>query len=833
MRQAAIGRIGAELGLVLSVLLSLLTAYGLVRKAYESEPERTETVATVSAEAERALPAPPEPLVAETDPPPEEPEPDPDPDPSSVELERLSAQTEEQRLAAGSADAQIRRQLEETSRLETERRRWGQRTALVKDRARQLDRLVADLEKTLSSAEQQKASLTRIREEQTKALAVAQARANDTYAVAPYKGPTGTWRRPIVIDCSADSVRVLPDGPVYGTADLGPIPNARALSLVYEVRKKAAELQEQASPDGAPAVAYILFLVRPDGIRHYYEARTLLESSRIAFGYELVGQDWVVDASETQSTSDHNAPSSLVRSDPSKTKARGSKVREPLAVDDLYVWPVDSQKVAGMRDSAGPLAEGAGAPGLPSLAATGREPVVAGLDTVDPLEPPLGRVPDPRRQAAPAPELADGYLEIVPGQSGGSGGSRSNLAMADPLAPRSGRSGSGASATGLSPYPGAARGVGRQGSSAATRVAGSGYGAGAGGLGDTPSAVPAGSMPNPLAGSAIAAPPGLVDGSSPVPAGIGASNAPNGHGERTSQGSAGSLPSAAPAIGGRLPPGTGSEDSPIALNRAESDGPARLSVLGGSNSGGGSPTASFSEIGGTLEPLASGGSSGSTTSQTPLDSATSGVQGLSASAGSVRAGSSLGTIGGATGSALGLASSGGSIGGGPAQATGGSGNTSGSGTTGGSGSKASADSSTSSLSQVSSGSTQAGSNLLGSTGRSSGLPPKVSDEWLDLVVACQPHGVTIQPGGYRLSRSALTSGRLLVDRLQSIAQRHGLDESGRLRRPRLRYVVEAGGQESFWLARRQTSFIGLDWPATLQLAESIRWQDWSVEEARR
>ena len=49
------------------------------------------------------------------------------------------------------------------------------------------------------------------------------------------------------------------------------------------------------SPDGSPVVPYFVFLVRPDGIRPYYEIRARLEPLGIAFGYELIEQDLKVD----------------------------------------------------------------------------------------------------------------------------------------------------------------------------------------------------------------------------------------------------------------------------------------------------------------------------------------------------------------------------------------------------------------------------------------------------------------------------------------------------------------------------------------------------------
>ncbi len=58
---------------------------------------------------------------------------------------------------------------------------------------------------------------------------------------------------------------------------------------------RCLHVQASDTPDGAAAVPYLVFLVRPNGIRPYYEARTCLEPLGIAFGYELIDQDLVVD----------------------------------------------------------------------------------------------------------------------------------------------------------------------------------------------------------------------------------------------------------------------------------------------------------------------------------------------------------------------------------------------------------------------------------------------------------------------------------------------------------------------------------------------------------
>ena len=115
------------------------------------------------------------------------------------------------------------------------------------------------------------------------------------FAVLPYKGPNGTWRRPIVLECTAGSVKLQPHGLAFSSMDLSPLINPRSSPLVRAVARELLHIQAADTPDGAPAVPYLVFLIRPNGIRAYYEARTCLEPLGIAFGYELIEQDLLVD----------------------------------------------------------------------------------------------------------------------------------------------------------------------------------------------------------------------------------------------------------------------------------------------------------------------------------------------------------------------------------------------------------------------------------------------------------------------------------------------------------------------------------------------------------
>ncbi len=96
----------------------------------------------------------------------------------------------------------------------------------------------------------------------------------------------------------------------------------------------------------------------------------------------------------------------------------------------------------------------------------------------------------------------------------------------------------------------------------------------------------------------------------------------------------------------------------------------------------------------------------------------------------------------------------------------------------------------------------------------------MTDQALPITLACDPTGVLIQPGGYRLSRGALESSHLLHDRLRAIVKNAESHAHGQPVKPKVQFVIGPGGEETFWLVRRQTVFAGTDWPATVRLVES-------------
>ena len=112
-----------------------------------------------------------------------------------------------------------------------------------------------------------------------------------TYSVVPYEGPNSTHRRPVYIECRENSMILQPEGVELTPADfvgmLGPgNPLASALRGVREY------YAGQTAAGKSDAEPYPLLLVRPDGIKTYYAARSALDSWGSEFGYELIGADW-------------------------------------------------------------------------------------------------------------------------------------------------------------------------------------------------------------------------------------------------------------------------------------------------------------------------------------------------------------------------------------------------------------------------------------------------------------------------------------------------------------------------------------------------------------
>src|SRR5262249_20920888 len=86
--------------------------------------------------------------------------------------------------------------------------------------------------------------------------------------------------------------------------------------------------------------------------------------------------------------------------------------------------------------------------------------------------------------------------------------------------------------------------------------------------------------------------------------------------------------------------------------------------------------------------------------------------------------------------------------------------------------------------------------------------------------------VLLHPGGYRITTKALqegggkgTNSESLLKRELRAMVRHRAQVDPMIRpRPSVKFLVETGGGNTFWTARRQLLFSGLDWPMTREVA---------------
>ena len=155
-----------------------------------------------------------------------------------------------------------------------------QQVSALAERARKIDKQIDTLAAERDVLARERNAL--------KAAVARNQQGRGSYAVLPYKGPNGSWRRPIVLECANGTVTLRPKGPTFTMLDLSSLINPRSSPVILAVARELLRVQMSESPDGAPVVPYFVFLVRPDGIRPYYELRARLEPLGIAFGYELI-----------------------------------------------------------------------------------------------------------------------------------------------------------------------------------------------------------------------------------------------------------------------------------------------------------------------------------------------------------------------------------------------------------------------------------------------------------------------------------------------------------------------------------------------------------------
>ncbi len=668
-------RIAAELVPVACVLASLALALGLIRAALK-RPESKQEDVVIAAQVEPAWTLKPDLVTVQPA------ERDREPDLVAGEVMALGAWAAEERAEAEALMERARAMAGTVEATEAELATLRSGAERGEQSLDELGRRIAGLERSAVALDVERAAIQRRRDAKRAELRAAQARSAEAFAVVPSAGPRGTWRQPIVIDCREDRIQLMPDGPMFGLLDLGLGMGPRGNPVVAAVKRRAVEAQAKASPDGRPSVPYLMFLVRPDGIRAYYEARSVLESLGIAFGYELVDADWQIDAPELGRGS--GAEPLMANGEP-RQWPRGGLGGAGGGPEELPVWT--TPEAPAVSESALPLGgEDGGGEG------EGGRWRIGFAEALD--REMAGERPDGER--------------IRQGQETAGEGESEKIARRPVSAQRGGPSRMGGGGDAIGPLREGGGGF------AAERLRGGGSSVGAtedgrGGEGGT------GSMP-------VGSEGGLKGGGGGVARG---------------------------AVGGLIHGGTGGPDA------------GQAGVTGGGTVGG--------------------------------------EQGL------------IGILGGGSGQA-GVGDRGRVVGGGGGTVASGGGDENAGGGMAGSGGSAGAGAGLTGVGQGAEGSSGLGLSGLGN--RPGG--------WYDIRLVCERTGITVNPGGYRLTREAMEAGGLLLPRVRYLARRGAKAEDGTPLQPRLRFVVQAGGEGMFWLARQQTTFAGLEWPATLQVSESGR-----------
>lgn len=372
-------RIGGELAAVGLVLASLAGAWALVAAMQRRQAAPARVLAPVVVAAPSASlppePAPPAPESAPAAPIASAPEPDPTP----AELARLKGLLDEQAERTSRLDAEAVEDEQATEAVRERLEALRTRVQLLDERRGQLQDRMTRTDELLDRLAKHRDVLIRTRDEAKRELA--QSRSRDGFAVLPHRSANGTWKRPIPIECTNGTATIQPGGPSFSLVDMAGLGVFRSNPLAAAVGRYATHAQAGRSPDGAVVVPYVLFIIRPDGIRPYYEARGILEPLGLSFGYELVEQDAPLDFPDLDDTAEwsEEAP-------PPRFAREGWPAAKPEpgdgtggsggGGDDPYVW--SAQPMVGGPGGGRGADDGEAGPPLGSLASE-----LAGFGTGD------------------------------------------------------------------------------------------------------------------------------------------------------------------------------------------------------------------------------------------------------------------------------------------------------------------------------------------------------------------------------------------------------------------------------------------------------------------
>jgi len=160
----------------------------------------------------------------------------------------------------------------------------------------QLGRLTGELTATSTDTGSSKERIeleAHLRDLKRRLRAAQQSQGDNKFEVVPYDAVSGTSRRPILIECTAEGLRFIPEDVTIKRGDLNGFSqkvNPIVIGASALVNYWTAWNIRQENPAQEPE-PYVLLLVRPSGTIAYYVAMDMLHDLHQPHGYELLEED--------------------------------------------------------------------------------------------------------------------------------------------------------------------------------------------------------------------------------------------------------------------------------------------------------------------------------------------------------------------------------------------------------------------------------------------------------------------------------------------------------------------------------------------------------------
>lgn len=196
----------------------------------------------------------------------------------------------------GDGERELREEQQRLGHLEDHIRRMQEQSRSLILAAEELEALEKEHYDDRQQAEREVARLQQLIADSQKSiesLREVELKGKRSYALVPYEGPNGTFRRPIYIECREDKLILQPEGICITGDDLRP-PYGAGNPLASAIRAARDHLVRIHPNEGQVrgTEPYPLLLVRPDGLMLFDRARRAIEAGDFDFGFELVESDW-------------------------------------------------------------------------------------------------------------------------------------------------------------------------------------------------------------------------------------------------------------------------------------------------------------------------------------------------------------------------------------------------------------------------------------------------------------------------------------------------------------------------------------------------------------